>query len=153
MIFNRVQKLSLENTLCGDKGCRLLSEALLYNNSLIMLNLSKCNLSDILASSIADFIESNFSISILILHWNQITGDGCSLIASKLEDNRHMQIFDASYNSFGICSENKAAKALRQLFLRNKLLLHVDLSGNKFHSADISLISSCMNRGRIGQKS
>lgn len=46
-------------------------------------------------------IRINNMINVLFLRWNQIRAKGGLLIAKALSCNERIQIFDASFNSFG----------------------------------------------------
>jgi len=41
------------------------------------------------------------SLKSLLLHWNKIRGKGATLLAKAIKVNDTLQIFDASFNSFG----------------------------------------------------
>jgi hypothetical protein len=36
-----------------------------------------------------------------LLHWNKIRGKGATLLAKAIKVNETLQVFDASFNSFG----------------------------------------------------
>jgi outer membrane phospholipase A len=49
-------------------------------------------------------------IKALLLHWNKIMGRGAQRLAKAIEMNTSLQIFDASFNSFGSSTLNKNKK-------------------------------------------
>lgn len=70
-----------------------------------VLNLSKCSITDIGASQIAQVVASpSLIIKSLLLHWNRIRGRGSCMLAKALRRNQSLQVFDASFNSFGSSS-------------------------------------------------
>ncbi len=86
----------------GDESCKEICEGIKESNFVKVVNLSKNNITDVGALYIADALRMNGTqIISLILHWNQIRSKGALQIAKALKINDTLQIFDASFNSFG----------------------------------------------------
>ncbi len=115
-----------------------------------MLNLSRCNISDVGASSIAEMLSYNKTLVSVLLHWNNIRARGAGDIFHALKENEILQILDLSYNSLkerptkkeqitkqdeeGKTEEGsnkegtKAAFKMKECFIENRTLLHLDLT-------------------------
>ena len=67
-----------------------------------VLNLSKCNITDVGALHIAEILDTpGLNLRTLLLHWNLIKGKGSIAIAKVMKRNTTLQILDASFNAFG----------------------------------------------------
>jgi len=62
------------------------------------LNLSRNNIGDRGAASIAEFIQTHYHMKTCKLSWNKIKGKGGIAIAEALKDNQRMIMFDISFN-------------------------------------------------------
>ncbi len=86
----------------GDEACKEICESVQTIKNVKVLNLSKNNITDVGALYISDLIYNQQSIIVsLLIHWNQIRGKGAIALAKALRKNQSLQIFDASFNSFG----------------------------------------------------
>jgi hypothetical protein len=90
--------------------------------------------------ALAKLLQNNQTLAVLCIHWNYIRGKGSMELANALATNDTLQVFDASFNSFGSCEDNISSKAWRNLFLTNKKLLHLDLSHNAFKVTDCKIL-------------
>ena len=86
-------------------------------------------------------LDENNSLLALMLHWNKIKGTGAIHLAQALLQNDSLQIFDASFNNFGITINNESAKIWKKMFNENTTLIHLDLSHNSFKLDDCVLMS------------
>ena len=91
--------------------------------------------------ALASMLSNNNTLTVLFLHWNKIKGKGAIDLANNLMVNECLQIFDSSFNSFGVCEDNQAAYAWSKLFEINNVLIHLDLSHNNFKSNDCKILS------------
>lgn len=69
------------------------------NSKLKVLNLSRCNISDVGAMNISEMLAYNTTLVSLLLHWNDIWAKGATQIFHSLIENDSLQILDLSYNS------------------------------------------------------
>ena len=92
------------------------------------MNLSKTGMDDKGAGYVSDLLELNESISILILSWNKIWGDGAIWLAWALTLNKYVLVFDGSFNNFGVQKGKEVAIEFSKMFEHNKYLLHIDIS-------------------------
>jgi hypothetical protein len=61
-------------------------------------------------------------------------------IFESLEENRSIKVFDYSNNKLGD-SKPSCAKMIGTVLSANKILIHLDLSGNKFNEEESKVIS------------
>ena len=101
--YNRVElrTLLLEGNNCGDRALKGLCKMLESNDQLSFLNISQNNICDVGAEHIAMMLRFNIKISVLFMRWNKITSKGGVLLCHALRNNNVLQIWDASFNSFG----------------------------------------------------
>lgn len=96
--------LNLEGNELGDEICiKEICQGIVHTlGSIVFLNLSKCQITDVGAQGLAEVIaNSSLNLKTLIVHWNQIRGRGSAALAKAIKKNQSLQIFDASFNSFG----------------------------------------------------
>ena len=92
----------MEGNEFGDECCRVICEMLRHMNSVLVVNLSKCAITDVGAEYLGILLRSHHSkLKALLIHWNKIMGRGAVHLAKAIENNDCLQIFDASFNSFG----------------------------------------------------
>ena len=119
--------------------------------------MSKCQISDAGAVHISQLLSNpSLNLKALVLHWNHIRGKGSIQLAKALKRNQSLQIFDASFNSFGTGALKQKAKTPRKeqeseaftvaalkwskALALNTTLVHVDFSFNNFKEHDIRII-------------
>ena len=94
--------LILEGNECGDECCRVICDIVLKTKSIVILNLSKNSITCQGAEYLAVLLRrKDIRVQALLIHWNKILGRGSGILAKAIEDNSTLQIFDASFNSFG----------------------------------------------------
>jgi hypothetical protein len=98
----------MEGNEMGDASfaecCRMLYEIW----SILVINFSKCRLTDQGASYLAEVLESDdCKIRSVIIHWNQIKGKGSQAMAKAIKYSHTLLVFDASFNNFGSSSLSK----------------------------------------------
>jgi Ran GTPase-activating protein (RanGAP) involved in mRNA processing and transport len=98
----QLTSLNIEGNEIGDQACQEVCSIFHKDSSLQTLNMSKCLITDGGVIYLAELLKnSSLSLKTLIIHWNQIKGKGASILAKALKKNTSLQIFDASFNSFG----------------------------------------------------
>jgi len=65
------------------------------------LNISRNNIGDRGACSLAEFIGTHYYLKTLKISWNKIKGKGGIAIAEALKENLRIVVFDGSFNLFG----------------------------------------------------
>lgn len=101
--------LCLEGNNMGDASIAEICYMVERTFTMLVVNLSKCNISDLGAEYLGHMLESDdLKLRALILHWNNIKGRGSAALAKAIKYNHTLQIFDASFNNFG--SSNLARK-------------------------------------------
>ena len=115
-----LSRLILEGNKLGDSVTQLVCKGLMaIKPSLIVLNLSKNEITDLGLSYICEFLTDNDTISCLLLHWNRLTHIGGDRLSKVLVDPKcGIQILDISYNSIGT-DHNPKAKSNTTLNLSN----------------------------------
>ena len=94
--------LNFEGQDMGDDSCHIICELIQKIGSVIIINLSKNNISCIGAEYISQMIRRrDLKLRAILLNWNKIMGKGSIQLASAIEDNSLLQILDCSFNSFG----------------------------------------------------
>eukprot|EP00347_Sterkiella_histriomuscorum_P017828 403347825 len=99
--FIQLEQLNLEGNLFGDRIMKNLGNVMAQNNSIRLLNISQNKITDEGAKYIAHFLKINTCCNVLFMRWNQIKAKGASIISKSLLVNDCLQIWDASFNSFG----------------------------------------------------
>lgn len=76
------------------------------------------------------FIQSSQNIVRLLpylkefyFHWNRVSKKSVDMIFKDLSDNNSMKVLDLSWNDL-----SKSAQAISEFFLKNKSIIHLDLS-------------------------
>ncbi|XP_078358279.1 uncharacterized protein LOC144643036 [Oculina patagonica] len=103
-----------------------LAEALKWNSSLTVLNLSKNNIGDIGATGLTEALQKNTSLTLLNLSKNNIGDVGATGLAEALKDNTSLTFLDLSDNNIGDVGATGLAKALQD----NTSLTRLALSGS-----------------------
>ena len=143
-----------------------MTDGIIYNNSLTVLNLNHNNMENEHAPSIADIIKFS-TIKMLFIAWNKFRSKGGKVIFNALAENHYIQILDASFNSlasnsinnYGNVSSNNLeleddttsrswAKSISQMFEQNECMIHMDLSHNNFSQEDWKEISIGLNKNK-----
>ena len=66
----------------------------------------------------------------LYIHWNKINAKGGSLIFEALTENNLLKVLDISWNDIGSLA---CAMKVSDFLKKNKCLVHLDMSNNKFN--------------------
>ncbi len=70
-IRSKLTHLNLENNEIGDEVCKELCDLILEVGAIQVLNLSKCNITDVGAYHIAEILDTpGVNLRTLLLHWN-----------------------------------------------------------------------------------
>lgn len=93
------------------------------------LNLSRNNIGDRGACSIAEFIAIHYHLKSLKISWNKIKSKGGIAIADALKDNQRIVVFDASFNLFGAKRNGEFGIKFGEACNKGRLR-HVDISYN-----------------------
>lgn len=112
------------------------------NATLKKLNISKNFLTNDIARDLAAIIQTR-DLEELYLHWNQIKGDGALAIVDALLENDSLNVLDLSWNAFGQGNPHVVPK-LCDYLVKNKSLVHLDLSSNFFTLQDCKAIAEAI---------
>ena len=103
-----ITHLMFEGNLFGDETCKLMCDMIPQLGYVLVLNISKCSITDVGAEYIAELLKvKDLQLKALIMHWNKITGRGSIHLAGAIDVNESLSIFDASFNSFGSSHSKK----------------------------------------------
>ncbi|CAD8122767.1 unnamed protein product [Paramecium sonneborni] len=140
---SRVKKLSIENNKIGDQGANYLFLALLDNDYLNLLNLSRNNLTDGCSVELSNYLKKSNMLFELYLHFNSISSKGGLMIWKALYKNSSVKVFDISYNhtSSFECAQ-QMAKVIAKPYPE---LMHIDISHNGFDEASANEIMKALN--------
>jgi len=94
--FNSIH---LVGNFIGDKGAKLIAEALKENKTLTWLNLCRNDIGDEGAKLIAEALRINKTLTTLYLSFNNIGTEGVMLIAEALEENKTLISLDLDENN------------------------------------------------------
>ena len=144
--------ISFEGNLMGDKNLRILSESIMHNARLRVLNLSKNDITDKSATNICKILDHCTSLRGLFLHMNKFQGKGGLQIANTLRENRNLEVFDISFNNIGGGAKTKDQQRRKELgqkyatawaecFRRNTTMIHVDISHNNLRLNQMEIIA------------
>mmetsp|Transcript_17889 Transcript_17889/g.26787 ORF Transcript_17889/g.26787 Transcript_17889/m.26787 type:complete len:429 (+) Transcript_17889:74-1360(+) len=140
--FGGVAKLNLYLNNIGANGAieiqNMLEQGEGKRNCLRAINLKSNSLGSEGASSIAEALRHNSTLTFLNLDSNGIGDKGAIAIAESLKVNSTVQYLSLSNNKMG----RKGAKALAAALAENKSLIHLGLKGNKVKEAAVDLVSS-----------
>ena len=118
-----------------DTGMKYLAEALECNKSLQMLILGYNNITDDGMDYLAKALEKNKAVKFLHLNENYIGDDGCQAIADMLKKNTTLQSIDLHRSRFGDKGAQKIAMALTQ----NRTINRLNISSVNFKLKEESL--------------
>jgi Ran GTPase-activating protein (RanGAP) involved in mRNA processing and transport len=93
------------------------------------LNLSRNNISDRGAISIAEFVGVHYHLKTLKVSWNKIKSKGAIAIAEALKDNQRIVLFDGSFNLFGVKRNGEFGLKMGEA-INKGILRHLDISYN-----------------------
>ena len=65
------------------------------------LNLSRNQLTDKGAASLAEFLTIHYYLKVVKVNWNKIGTKGGIALAEALKENGRILVFDGSFNQFG----------------------------------------------------
>lgn len=123
-------ELHLEHTRARENSMIGVIQALMNNNTLTMLNLSKNSLTNLTARALKEVLLVNNTVIKIDLHWNKITGAGGLMVFEGLESNNSIQELDFSWNSIGNSLE--VSEKIAKILSKQQSLLHLDFSFNYF---------------------
>jgi Leucine-rich repeat (LRR) protein len=103
LIYNKtLLNLDLSSNLIGDEGVKVLPEVLGSNSTLQTLLLQDCEIGNAGAKSIAIALENNSTLKVLDLSLNLIGATGIQWLVSQLAANRTLSSFNIRGNLIGI---------------------------------------------------
>jgi Leucine Rich repeat len=80
--------LNFEGNEIGDETCRVLCEMIMDMRTIQALNLSKCEITDLGATFLAEIIDTpGLQLRSLLLHWNKIRVKGSLALAKSVKRN------------------------------------------------------------------
>jgi len=100
-----LERIELEGNRIGDKVLQKICLSAVVNCRLTFLNVSKCEITDKGAISIAQMIRANKRLKGLFAHYNRIMGNGGAAISDAISSSTSIQLLDLSFNS--ICGNGK----------------------------------------------
>jgi Leucine-rich repeat (LRR) protein len=124
------------------------------HNRLKFLNVSKCNISDKAALSLAQVIRDNPIMEGIFAHFNNIKGAGGGAIADAISGSKSMKkktnkdLAGLLGTTAGGFYEEYAEKWSR-MFQKNRSLVHVDLSHNKIREIDCEIIAEGLKGNHV----
>ena len=126
----QLEELSLEGNNIGDQMCVDLIDSLVRALPPIRdLNLSRNNISDRGACSIAEFISVHYHLLTVKVSWNKIKSKGGIAIAEALKENQRVVVFDGSFNLFGVKRNGEFGLKMGEA-VNKGVLRHLDISYN-----------------------
>jgi hypothetical protein len=170
-VFTRVL---LGDTLLGDDGCIVLSEALKKNDTIEVLELKGNNIRSDGAIALGKMLKVNQSIKTLVLEWNclgiwesgfqglveplsmnstledldlrnnRIGPNGGVYLAKHLKSNTGLKRVDLRWNALGLIGGRALLDALKW----NQTLLYLDLAGNDIPDDIGKAIEMALDRNR-----
>lgn len=135
--------LNLSHNQLKDREMQLLCEALQKNQTLLRLHLSENKFGIPGMTSIAKFLEENAKIEEIYLSWNQIRGVGALKIVETLKFHASLRVCDLSWNALAsseLVKPRAVVSALADALASNKVLVHLDLSNNRFDVEDCAVL-------------
>lgn len=97
--FN-LERLELEGNKMGDHNVDIICNSL-TDTGMSYLNLSKNEITDKGAPSLARFVAETTSLRILLLHYNRLAGKGGIELGQAIQLNETLQVLDLSFNAIG----------------------------------------------------
>jgi hypothetical protein len=133
-----IQSIDLSDNDIGSSGATSLAEAIKLNCSLTELNLANNNISDIGATAILDALKTNANLTNLDLRNNNIGSTGASSISDALKLNSTLTTLDLRNNKIG----NTIATAILDALKINFSLTKFEISDNTFPDDISGLINT-----------
>eukprot|EP00899_Mesostigma_viride_P011620 jgi/Mesvir1/20459/Mv12352-RA.1 len=119
-------RLNCSDLALGNKGAFVLAEALLANDSIMMLQMDRCCVSEAGAPAIGWLLTQNRRLRSLSFAWNQIGEKGGASVMAGLKANTTLSHIDLSWNGIG----NSGAGLMGSILAESKTLEVVALCGN-----------------------
>ncbi len=95
-----LELIIIDNNI-GNEGCDLLMETLKDNKIINRLGLNKININDKAATKIAELVNSNQSLTMLLIEGNKLTFSGVKLILDAMPRNDKIKEFVFAGNPVG----------------------------------------------------
>lgn len=142
---SKLMEVNIENNKLGDYAIAELCEAICDNESIRKLNISKNFMTNKAAGDVSKMIKGNNSLQELYIRWNQIKGQGGEAIFDAMKENDHIRVLDLSWNSLGLGASN-FVNSFGEFVVKDKTLVHLDLSNNYFGKKDALAISASLEK-------
>lgn len=111
----------------NDASARVISQALLVNETVTALDLSNNNVGDVGAHFLADVLATNKTLRVLRLSQNNLTDRGVTILAEALLENNTLEELDLSQNKLDYAS----GEVLLRMLQRNNSVHTVNIAGTR----------------------
>jgi len=148
---NRVRLLTcirLERNNIGDRGVKMLCQALRVCKSLQTLCLPYNNIGSSGGTSIGTLLGKAPKLTEIDLSNNQIRGTGAAALTFGLVKSKSLLWCDLSFNSLGKSPDRQASRTLARSLKKNKVLTHLDLSMNRLDWTDVATLGTALKSNR-----
>jgi hypothetical protein len=139
LLNNNQGELNLTGRILGPEELDVLNDALAYNNTITILNLSVNLFQSIIAIQLANFLRNNESVTSLNLSYNAIGPEGAASLVNLLAHNNTINTMNLQYNRFGPEGAIILANALAN---NNHNITSLDLRFNEFGPDDIAVLQA-----------
>ena len=140
-----MEELNLEDNKLGDSLISGMLKSLLECKSLRRLNISKNLLTPAINDILDKFIQSNFMLQEIYLHWNKFNASTGIKIFDSLLDNDNVMVVDLSWNCLGALNiDNSAVRSICEFLKKNEKVIHLDLSNNNFSLEESNRIAESL---------
>ena len=103
-----LERIEIEGNNVGDQIIHDMCTAMVQAKKIVYLNVSKNNITDAGARSIALLIQECPTLRLLFMHYNRILGFGGTELAEAIGVSKSLQVLDVSYNS--LCGSGLSKK-------------------------------------------
>ena len=139
-----LQTLKLESNKIGDRGVKILCQALRMCKNLSTLCLPDNNIGSVGGTNVGILLGKSPKLTCLDISNNNIRGSGAASLTFGLVKSKSLLWCDLSWNAIGQSPDRQAARTLARSLKKNKILTHLDLSMNRFDLVDIRAISNAL---------
>ncbi|XP_062848750.1 NLR family CARD domain-containing protein 3 [Trichomycterus rosablanca] len=147
MVNRTLTVLDLHGNNIGIKGAKKLADALKMNQVIVSVNLQGNNIQDEGARALAEVLQSNRKLTTLNVQKNNIGPEGVKRIAESLKKNQILQDLNVSSNQLG----DLGALALAQALANNHTLRTLSLQSNSVSDKGMTALTLALrnNKGLI----
>ena len=143
-----ITKLVLSRNNITDRGAATLAEMLKENRTLQQLNISDNSIGGEGATALAETLKENRTLRQLEVTNNSIGDEGATTLAEMLKENKTLQQLNISGNSIG----SEGATALAEMLKENRTLQQLDVSHNSIGSGGGTALAEMLKENRTLQQ-